>query len=245
MSAFVKALRGLALLPSCVRILNPTTLFKDKRIAIVGPAGSVFKEENGEFIDQFDYVIRINKAPYSLQPEKAKHQGMRTDILFHSFYENNETGGGPLNFALYKEKKIRYVVNPRNDFRGWRMSFNFYKKYLLKETTYLLPSALYKRMLKPFGKLRPTIGFTALQAAVESPCKEVFVTGFTFFKTPYAPGYRDNLIDLEVNKKHLKDHGVHDPDLEFTLFSKLIDNSLVQKLHFDKELTQIIASHKQ
>ena len=148
----IRAAKGAALLPRYTKILDPAKIFAGKRVAIVGPAQSLFKEANGSYIDQFDYVIRINKAPYSLTDERAPHQGTRTDILFHSFYENNETGGGPLDFALYHKKKIRYVVNPRNNLVGWRMTFNFYKKYLQKEVTYLLPAELYRYIVARFEK---------------------------------------------------------------------------------------------
>jgi hypothetical protein len=244
MQKILKAVRGLTLLPANTRIFDPQVMFANKRVTIVGPAGSLFQEENGSFIDGFDYVVRINKAAYSLAIEKAKHQGTRTDILFHSFFENNETGGGPLDFNLYKSKGIRYVVNPRNNFAGWRVTFNFYKKYLRKETVYLLPAAFYANMIKPFRKpIRPTVGYTALYAALQSRCEEVFITGFTFFKTAYASGYRDHLLDTNKNMKHLKDHGIHDPDQEFELFLELIKRSPAKKIHFDKELTAIIASH--
>ena len=175
---------GVSRLMTCVRIFDPQKVFKDKRIAIVGPADSAMKESNGPYIDECDYIIRINKAPYALTQAKAPHLGSRTDILFHSFYENNETGGGPLNFDLYDQMNIKFVVNPRNNLSGWRQSFNFYKKYGRKVATYILPAHAYRSMLKPFptGK-RPTVGFAAVHEVLNSRASEVFITGFTFFKT--------------------------------------------------------------
>ena len=47
---------------------------------------------------------------------------------------------------------------------------------------------------------------------------KLYISGFTFFKTPYAKGYRDNLLDMEINDKHIKAHGLHSPDLELKCF---------------------------
>src|SRR5688500_15049886 len=75
------------------------SLLKNKRIAIVGPASSDYNTQRGSFIDSFDYVIRINKAPFLVRDGKFRHDiGSKTDILFHSFFENDFSGGGPLNF---------------------------------------------------------------------------------------------------------------------------------------------------
>lgn len=245
MKKLVQGITGLSLVSRCVRIFDSAKVFRNKRVAIVGPANSVLKESNGQYIDGFDYVVRINKAPYALTQERAHHLGSRTDVLFHSFYENNETGGGPLNFDLYKQMNIKFVVNPRNNFGGWRRSFNFYKKYRRNDLTYMLPGHAYKTMLKPFPPdKRPTVGYTALHEALVSEATEIFITGFTFFKTPYVQGYRDHLIDVQINQNHLKDHGIHDPDLEFKLFCNLLKTTRVPEVRLDKELTAIVDANQ-
>lgn len=35
-----------------------------------------------------------------------------------------------------------------------------------------------------------------------------------FFRTPYAQDYRDHLIDMKANQKHIYKQGLHDPELE-------------------------------
>lgn len=216
-------------------------LFRGKRVAIVGPASSVYKIENGPWIDEFDVVIRINKAPYQLSDDKKKWLGSKTDLLLHSFFENDFSGGGPLNFELYRKLKIKYVVNPRNSPDGWRTVFNYYKKYRHPQVVYTVARSAFLRMQEPFGKFRPTTGFAALYFALTSPCKECFITGFTFFRTPYMTGYRDGLIAVEQNLKYIKDKGIHDPDLEYSQFKILLKQS-TGAVKLDQELEAIVNS---
>ena len=70
-----------------VRVFSIKKNFKNKRIAIVGAADSVFDEKNGDFIDSFDIVIRINKAALVWDKEKSDYLGSKFTFLFHSFFE--------------------------------------------------------------------------------------------------------------------------------------------------------------
>lgn len=52
-------------------------LVKDKRVAIVGNAKSIFDKENGKKIDSYEVVIRFNRG-FIIKPES---QGTKTDIV--------------------------------------------------------------------------------------------------------------------------------------------------------------------
>lgn len=205
------------------KIFHPENLFKGKRIAVIGAADSAFEKENGDYIDGFDIIVRVNKAPHSWSQEKAKFIGTRTDILFHSFYENSESGGGPIDFELYTRQGIQYVVNPNHNIKGLWTHLNYYKRNLNNRITYLLARTFFEKITKNFGKWIPTVGFSALQTVLNSKCKEVYITGFTFFKTPYATDYRNQLTNMKANQEHIKNQGLHNPDLEFKEFLKVLD----------------------
>ncbi|MGJ3236240.1 glycosyltransferase family 29 protein [Marivirga sp.] len=237
---FIKAFLGLLILPFNLRFFNPLSVFKNKRVAIIGAADSAFEKKNGKYINEFDIVIRINKAVVNWNEKNEEYLGTKTDVLFHNFYENEHSGGGKLDFSLFDSRGINYVVNPNSDFSGIRLNYNFYKKYLKWNRTFILQPSLYKKMIQPFGDLKPTMGYASLWCALNAPCKEVFITGFTFFKTPYSIGYRDHLVDMKANKKHLKDQGIHDPNLEYQEFLKLINSIPSSKIHFDKQLQMIV-----
>lgn len=243
MNRIFASLKALRLSFQKIQKFSPNEVFKSKRIAIVGPADSAFQKENGNYIDQFDYVIRINKAPSSWDKGSEKFIGKNTDIWFHSFFENKESGGGSLDPKIFKNRNIGYIVNPRTTFAAYRRTFNFYRKYNNPILVHHLSSEYYRTLIKKFPKqLRPTVGFIALFSALRSPCKELFITGFTFFKTPYAKGYRDHLIDLEDNKKHFKKQGIHDSNLEYELFKDFLTETKCHKVILDDKLQEIIDS---
>lgn len=236
----VKAIRGLALTLKYIKVLDADQ-FKGKRIAIVGPASSAYEEQNGAFIDDFDVVIRINKAPAVVREGKYdSFIGRKTDMLFHSFFENEESGGGPLNLALFDALGIKYLVNPRSTFDGQRNTFNFFKKYLTPRVVYTLPKSVYARICSPLKGFRPTIGFTALSYAIQDiEFSELFITGFTFYRTPFGKGYRDHMQTPEKVRSFMTNQGLHDVDLEFESFLKLL-NSSGKKIVMDRALNGIL-----
>jgi hypothetical protein len=236
-----KALAGLFLMGRYSRQFDSRVL-SGKRIAIVGPASSAINTNRGEFIDGYDVVIRVNKSALVVRDGKFKKDiGSKMDILCHSFFENEFSGGGPLDFDLYDRLGTKYVINPIPTFFGKRVTFNFYKKYLLRRTVYSLPLEPYQEAVKAFGQFRPTTGFCALKLALESDFKELFITGFTFFKTPYGDGYRDSLKDVAVNQKYIKDSNMHSPDIEYEEFKKMLGKNASKNIMVDRDLRLILA----
>lgn len=233
------AFMGFCLMLCKLRIFKPKYL-DGKRVAVIGPADSAIGTGNGKHIDDFDIVIRINKAPRLIESKIYEDDiGHKTDILFHTFFENDLTGGGELNFDLYKKMGIKYVINPKSAAKGLRTILNFYKKYLTYQTVYILPFGFYRGMKKLFGQRNPTTGFSALYTALSSEFKELYITGFTFFKTPTAKGYRDHLKDPEIAAQWMKEVG-HDPDFEFNVFKKLLEKNKQKKIILDEKLLEIL-----
>ncbi len=232
------------IMPFRVRLFHPRKVFYNKRVAVVGPADSAFDRENGKNIDGYDYVIRINKALVTWNRDSEKYLGTRTDILFHNFHENMDSGGGgPLDLKLFKNAGVTYLIQPRFDRSGWRTMLNYFKKYLnTRDTIYVLPFFYYKRIKDMFDEYHPTKGFCALYATLTSPCKEVFITGFTFFKTPYAKGYRDTISDTLATRKHIQDQGLHDIEMEYQNFLRLLKTTACQHIRIDQRLHQILST---
>ncbi|MBL6444763.1 glycosyltransferase family 29 protein [Fulvivirga sp. 29W222] len=219
---YLKALYGLWLYWRFNKKINYSKLVKNKRVAIIGAANSALNTNLGDYIDEFDFVIRINKAPRLIyEGTHASDIGRKTDILFHSFYENEKSGGGPLDFNLFDKLGIKYVINPVATFSGSRVTYNFYKKYLLPKVTYSVQRDDYNKVVQGLNGNKPTIGFCALMLTLLSDCKEVYVTGFTFFKTPFAKGYRDEVQQPEQVRKLINTEGHHDVDLEFENFKQI------------------------
>lgn len=225
---------------SNTKTFYPFKVFEGKRVAIIGAADTAFKEPNGDYIESFDLVVRVNKAIQSWKPEYEAYLGRRTDVLFHSFFENDYSGGGPVDFDLFREFGVKYPVNPNRNLKGAIAHLNFYKRHLTPSQTYILDAHNHKLIKEKLNTWTPTVGFSALASLLNSPCKEVFITGFTFFKTPYAKGYRDQFLSQEANAAHIKEQGLHNPDLEYRSFLELYRNSSCKEVQCDQGLELII-----
>lgn len=223
MKKYLKAAYGLWLFVRHKKVYD-IGMLKGKRVTIVGPASSAFKTNKGQYIDSFDFVVRVNKSAYVVDSGKFIGDiGKRTDILFHSFFENTESGGGPLDFSVYDKQGISYVINPRNNKAGMRNTFNFYKKHLSSRATYTLPADMYREVCEPLGKYRPTIGFTSLMTCLLfAEFSELYITGFTFYRTPFGDGYRDQMKSPDLAKAFIHEQGIHNIDLEFDAFKKAV-----------------------
>jgi hypothetical protein len=241
-----KFFRGVILFLRYNSVLNLNDLIKGKRIAIIGPADSSLNTGKGEYINGFDFVVRLNKAPNIIGEGKWDSDiGSKTDILFHSFFENEKFGGGPLRFELYDRLGIQYVINPLPTFFGYRNSFNYYKKYLENRVVYTLPRASFIPIKKSFKKYRPTTGFCALYSILNSDFSELYISGFTFFKTNYVDGYRDSLQKVEGLRKTMDSMKIHNPDIEFHEFLKLLSQKRGRNIFMDSTLTTIVENETQ
>jgi hypothetical protein len=246
MNFFSKCFRfvyGLILFFRYRRTLDIQNALAGKRVAIVGAANSAFNTGLGAHIDNFDVVIRINKAPLLLKEGKWMNDiGSKTDILFHSFFENEKSGGGSLDMEMFDALGIRQVLNPVAEYSGYRVTFNFYKKYLLRRTTYALPESAYSRIQHKLGTFRPTIGFCALHSVMETQFSELYITGFTFFRTAFGEGYRNDMKEAHQVQKYIKDAGMHDPDLEYDIFVEMLKVHHGKNIILDNTLKRIVSA---
>jgi hypothetical protein len=217
------------------------SLLQGKRIALVGPADSAYNTGKGDYIDGFDYVVRVNRAPYLV--DAGKHVGdigTKTDILYHSFYENNESGGGALDLAMYRKQGLKYLINPRNNLAGLHTSLVFYKKYGLAQKVYTLPRWLSQSIDNSIYPFRPTIGFMALMSLIQSDCAELYITGFTFYKTDFGAGYRDHIRTKDQATDFIKRVGIHNIEQEFQGFFKTLKSVDRNNIELDPVLENII-----
>lgn len=226
----------------CLRFFNSNSLFKNSRIAVIGAADSIFSNKNGEFIDSFNWVIRVNKALYKYDFQRKDFLGLKTDILLHNFFENTDTGGGgPIDWNLFKKFNLKFLIQPRFDKSGLHTVLNYFRKYNnYTNSIYLLPPFQYLKLKKMFSPLHPTKGFTAIYLALNSSAYEVFITGFTFFRTPYIDGYRENLKSVESNLNFINMQGLHSPELEYENFILLLIKTKVKNILVDEPLFNIL-----
>jgi len=195
------------------------SVYDNKKVIVVGPASSSLSYMSGTEIDDFDIIVRINKSPITIK-NNERLIGSRTDILYHCCDENSITGGGPLNIELIKAQQTKFVVYTYAD---KNVAYNFYKSVLRhpKIKFVKVNADFYKSLRSRYKSKMPTTGLQALNHVLNSNFKELHITGFTFFKTPYANGYRDEYQSAEQATRLATSRGNHDPKDELRLFKEI------------------------
>jgi hypothetical protein len=185
-----------------------------KRIAVVGPAGSIFGSNQRDLIDSYDLVLRFNSA-LPISEGMKTDVGSRTDILCNCL-EPHPTSGGTINPKLWNACGVKWVVCPyprslsyvANNVRG------FIQKNgdLLKFTD--TPLQFFKDIETQINT-RPNTGILGIMYLLSFDISELYITGITFARDGYRPGYKDN-ISVERYKQLANSH-IHqqEPQLKF------------------------------
>ena len=95
-----------------------------------------------------------------------------------------------------------------------------------------------KSIAETQGEYHPTMGLSALMTVLRSDFSELYITGFTFFRTPFGEGYRDQMKDPV---SYIKKAGVHDIELEFKTFLNELARQKNKHIIMDDMLEQIVS----
>jgi len=136
-----------------------TPYIKGKTVSIVGAAESLLEYGKGEEIDSRDVVIRVNITK-PIPPEHYARVGKRTDVIY-------------CNYSVYGLAQNGLIM-------GIPAVVQNYDKHLQED----LRRRFGERSLD--GKLGcyiPSSGLVCIYTAVISGAKDVYVTGFDFFRT--------------------------------------------------------------
>ena len=204
---------------------------KHKSVAIIGPAPSLEKKKLGKFIDSHDIVIRINEF---ISEENSIDYGSRTDILFLNL--NNHSV--EINKKMFYEKKIsanniRLIVCPRNSLhvspfheKNFKKEENIFKNFkLIGTNTELFHIGNNKnKYLEDLIGCHPTVGTLALALLNEIETKNIFVAGFSWYKTKFS--YNKTLFNfLEPFGFDNKNKLGHKNDIEIKFLRTLFSNN--------------------
>lgn len=128
---------------------------KGKSVAIVGNAESIFTKNNGEKIDNHDFVIRFNKGFIF----KEKSQGKRTNLLLLACeLTNEEINSYEADFVCNRSSRYKNPV-----------------EFTLKNDERLA-------MRSKIGSY-PSTGFMAIDICMEFGAKSIDLYGFDWGKT--------------------------------------------------------------
>lgn len=216
-------------------------VYKNKKIIIIGPADTSLSYMSGPEIDKFDVIIRINKSPLNLSG--AEHAlGSRTDVLYHCFYEDPIGGGGHIDLELLKKQKNKYVVYP---YAASHLEKNYYKLLLKyrKNKFYRLKKSFYTDLASNYVAKTPTTGLQALNHVMSCDFKELHITGFTFFLTGYATGYKDGFESATAGKQLAESSGNHNAKDELRLFIDIYSGNKQKNIILDGFLNQMYENY--
>jgi len=177
-------------------------MLKGKRVVVVGPSPSLEGSGKGDWIDDFDVVVRINKA-FPVESGVKEDIGSRTDIHYHCLCTDMHCGG-PVFYKEMKDADVfvscpypKYVApfypdvtRFENDNKKWDLGFH------VLDTNYFMDIA---DMLGT----RANSGTLTILDLLCYDVKELHITGFTWFRDGWRKSYKDHtkIFGEEEGKK--------------------------------------------
>ena len=200
---------------------------KGKTVALVGPSKTMSMQNNGQLIDSYDVVVRLNNMLEMPKGHEGK-LGSRTDVVYATLDD-------PPKKIAYEcaKNKVKYLSSsyPKGEwfFKDRMMNNVKTLKMVKKFKTVTLPDEPYFSV-KNTNKTRPNTGFSAIIDLLSSDIKELYITGVDFFRSVSLDGEHSYFKDYNCQwsnkpkKSFLKveydGNDRHDPDKDFLYFKK-------------------------
>ena len=206
-----------------------------KKVIIVGPAAYMLGKKKGEFINTFDYIVRVNHA---IPIEHPADYGSRTDILYHILSRRNLASAtkkliGREEILLWKRSNLKWLVS-RHDVISRRIREMGPK--LKGSFPWVCIRAKFYMSVRQSVKRSPNTGIVAIAHLLTSQLKELHIMGFDFYRTGVYPGYGNFRPGEEagsINKNW------HETESQVDYLRKLVTRDV--RLKPDKTLSDILA----
>jgi hypothetical protein len=201
------------------------SLVKNKRVIIVGPSITVQECNLGNFINNFDIIVRLNKS-LPVPIKMYQHVGCRTDILYNSLNTSDYPGENNISPLFLKQQKIKYLRCPYPPITPFKEDIkSFYKKNINIINFGHIDTNYYKKLEYGLGT-RPYTGTCAIADLLHCQVKELFVMGIDFYTYKHSFYYR-NVSSVKLKK--LQNNNIHQrkPQIDLIRRFYLLDNRLV------------------
>jgi len=178
--------------------------FKNKTVALVGPASHLSGSSLGNYIDSFDIVSRVGDQYFSQDDPIRNDIGERTDILFNGF-NCCGTNIAENNLSFF-DTSVDYII-----VSAGQGGYDCIKKFrglsrILKKKNVLthVPNGEYISNLSESIGTHCNSGMGAIKIILEYGVKELFITGFSFYnmgkfgKIYYDQYYDTQIIDINI-----------------------------------------------
>ena len=206
---------------------------KGKSVCIVGPAPSIIGSKQKDLIESFDVVVRVNRS-IPVPIERIPDVGSRTDIYYHCMSQLPENGG-PIQFD-YLQDKIEFIASPYPSIPPFDRDLSIFNKMNNDRLKlHVIDKQLYLNFSKEMNT-RPNSGICAILDLLSYDIKELYITGFTFFKGGYDKTYRNQTEDQVMEL--MGRYNVHHIEPQIKYMKKKFQED--KRLKGDKKLMEII-----
>lgn len=194
--------------------------FVNKKVVVIGP-GEGPTEELEAVVSSADICILVNKG-YRSGHFLSLAKKAKKVILSHCLYEDEERGGGVLDEATLAEINVQKIIYPLSEKNLHKHYLNVSRKLKKDFEIIAIKKDWYEKVVYRLDGYRPNTGFATLALLIQAGCKDLYIHGFTFFRTPYQSNYTDNLSKASDAISVIESGGNHNPDKDLLFFKELI-----------------------
>ncbi len=189
----------------------------------------------GPLIDGHDVVVRINHA-LPLPARLKEDVGTRTDILYHNLNPKKQRFRRA-DVARMREGGLKWIVSThpavRARYRRRQRQVRNVSRRLVRFRA--VPLSVKKRVRPHVGSANG--GIIAIVDLLRYPIAKLYVTGFSFYETPYLnyPKYKSRYIKSALSHHNQRRHK--------TYLAKLLRRE--RRLEVDPFIERILQKHMQ
>ena len=223
-------------------------LIHNKRVVFVGAAP--YLKLNGDKIDSYDTVIRVNSSHSLTTNEKTKKDyGTRTDILYHCLCTNRQNGGPITKELINKIQLLVGTIPPlkKNEYidssfkNGYEHMYKKLQPYVFSKFTNISKDEFIS--LENEIGCRPWTGISAINNILKHNPKELYITGCTqnFGGNNKYIDKDERQLNYNTYMEDIKSNGYYKCHDAYKLFlysqKKILNNNIII---LDKEYNDIL-----
>jgi hypothetical protein len=207
-----------------------------KRVIIVGPSVRIQQCKLGQFIDDFDIVVRLNKS-LPVPDYMHEHIGSRTDVLYNSCNTTDYPGENRLDPIFFQKNGIKYIRCPYPPIVPFRKDIKAFQNRNRNSIPFGYIDPDYYRRLRYSLGTRPYTGTCAIADLLRHDIKQLFIMGVDFYTYAYAQYYR---LISEKNLAWKRNSHVHkrEPQIDLVRRFYLLDDRMIVDNILDKILLE-------
>ena len=214
-----------------------SSFLQNKKVVIVGPAPHIMEYQNGELIDSYDIVVRINHG-YIIPEKKKKCIGSRVDILYDSMLSQKGSG---ITMPIDKLKnRVKWICTSNVLEKHYQDIYDFQQMIKNKILFHIIDFSFWELLVKKMKV--PHSGTVAILDLLRYDIVELFITGFTFYKIKgrnrafYYDGYHE-----KVKRRRPTRTSKHNPNKQFKYIreiykkdKRIVCDEVLMKLFLEK-----------